>query len=496
MRRSLFALLILLLLRGVVTYAQQEVYGPEHDGMNDALWSDDGTQIMTWGASPYVYVWRDSDGLLLLELDHSSLMGMAPDQQFAGPHFISNVHWSEDGETIVTHAYPQNDDWYVLEQAWSAQTGELLYSYVIKWNHPHAPSINLHQMMDGTDYVASWMDSTMILVNINPKSESVGDALVVIDFPDMSIGQVRWNAEQSEALLHVHSERYCESCISWFNLIDADMESNTFGEILWQVETTHAAVDYIWHNPADLLAIHSDNIVELWDLDRKSNRFGMPLLQINLEYDWFHTLLFDEQNLWLIVVEQHNLHYIEGGHPEPMPACIEKNCEYHVGIWDIDPESPEFGTRIQYIVHRYPDDDYLNSVSFNQSNTQLHIKTTNLISRDPSFVFEKELTAYDLASGKIVDPIGIVIEPKRTFPPTQRPQVDLSHIGDDYYPIAVNPAGTKVLAVRWTYALTELYFVFDLETGEWLLPSQMAFCQSAWLFTKPGNYYDHCPKGG
>ena len=496
MRRLLFALLIVL--SGIATYAQREVYGPEHDGMKGARWSDDGVQIMTWGASPYVYVWRDSDGLLLLELDHSGLMGMAPDQQFVRRHFISDAHWTADGEAIITRAYPQNGDYYVLEQAWSPQTGELLYSYVSKRAYPHAPDIILHQMIDGTDYVASWMDSAMILVNINPKSEAVGDALAVIDFPNLGIGQVRWNADQSEALLQVHSdlERYCEFCAAWFNLIDADMESNTFGDILWQTETTRAAAGYIWHNSADLLAVHSDGIVELWDLDRKSDRFGMSLLQINLEYEWFHTVIFDEQNMWLIVVEQHNLHYIEGGHPEPRPDCIEKNCEYHVGIWDIDIESPEFGARIQYIVHRYPDDFPSNTVGFNQSHTQLHIKTTAVISRDPSFVFEKELTAYDLTSGKVDDPTDIVTELEQPFPTSQRPWVDLSHIGDDYYPLAVNPAGTKVLAARWPDVFTELHFVFDLETGEWLLPAPATVCQGAWLFAKPGDYDDLCQNDG
>jgi len=465
-------LLALLMLNVSFAFAK-DIYGPEHKGMNRALWSADGEQFVTWGWSPYVYVWRDSDGLLLLELDHRPIMTWAPDQYFVAPNaYISDVHWSEDGELILTRAYPQRRDKYVHQQAWSAETGELLYSYVIKAFHPHGLNRNLHKVITAEALVFTWAEERLALVDINPESETVGEALTEVDFGGKTIVDFLWSDDAATALLKLRDDgkRYCDTCKTWFKLVDTDLSSDSFGATLWQTMTAVEGQAYIWPKDTTLLAIHSADKIELWDLDLSSTDFGASLLRIKLERKWFHSLLLDTDARHLIVVEQNNMDYIEGAHPDANPQCHDENCEYHIGIWDVDPMSPGFGQRALYFAHHFPDNNSRNRVQFNSTGKQLHIKTFALISRKPSWEWEEELTAYDLLSGDRVEAQDTLPEPETT-PEIGRefPDVDRSNIPEDFYPIAVNPAGTKVMTMNCE-VFPCLYFIFDLGTGEWLLP--------------------------
>ena len=79
-----------------------------------ATWKPDGAQFATFGVAAgrpdqaVVEIWRDNDGLRLLTLDHFLLM-VEPGQYFLDPNaIISDVYWSDDGETIATIAYTYN----------------------------------------------------------------------------------------------------------------------------------------------------------------------------------------------------------------------------------------------------------------------------------------------------------------------------------------------------------------------------------------------------
>ena len=99
-----------------------------------AIWKPDGTQFATFAASASrpnhvaVEIWRDTDGLRLLTLDHFLLM-VEPGQLFLDSRAsISDVYWSNNGNTITTVAYTYNHERHVRQQLWSAATGELLVS--------------------------------------------------------------------------------------------------------------------------------------------------------------------------------------------------------------------------------------------------------------------------------------------------------------------------------------------------------------------------------
>lgn len=470
MRLVIGSVLLMLMVSFAVA---KDIYGPDHTGMNRALWSADGEQFATWGRSTFVYVWRDSDGLLLLELDHRAIMSLSQDQIVVAPNaFVSDVHWSEDGELILTRAHPRRRDNYVHQQAWSAATGELLYTYVIKAFHPHGLNRNLHKVITAEALVFTWAEERLALVDINPESQTVGHTLTEVDFGGKAIVDLLWSDDAATALLKLRDDgkRYCDSCKTWFKLVDTDLSSDTFGATLWQTTTPADGRAYLWQDAAGLLAIYSGNKIELWDLERASARFGALLLSIDLEYKWFHSLLYDVDDQRLIVVEQSNMDYIEGAHPDANPQCHNEDCQYHIGVWDVDPESSGFGQRALYFAHHYPDNNSRNRVQMNAAGGQLHVLTFNLLSRDPTWEWQEELSAYDLSSGDLVAAQDRLPEPETTSGVGREfPDVDRSNIPEDFYPIAVNPAGTKVMTMNCE-VFPCLYFIFDLGTGEWLLP--------------------------
>ena len=115
-------------------------------GSVQATWKPDGTQFATWGSSPYVEIWRVSDGLRLMVLDH-----VAPIQIFISPTaFIADMSWSDDGQTITTVIHSNNHESLVHQQRWSATTGELLYSFVVATANVHMPNAgSIHTRLSG-----------------------------------------------------------------------------------------------------------------------------------------------------------------------------------------------------------------------------------------------------------------------------------------------------------------------------------------------------------
>ena len=97
MRIVLALVLVLLSARGL---AAQEIRFDDKrlPGIVQAIWKPDGSHFATWGNSPYVEIWRDSDGLRFMVLNHVALMDICPGCKFIDPNaFVSNLRWSDDG---------------------------------------------------------------------------------------------------------------------------------------------------------------------------------------------------------------------------------------------------------------------------------------------------------------------------------------------------------------------------------------------------------------
>ena len=447
-------------------------------GSVQATWKPDGTQFATWGSSPYVEIWRVSDGLRLMVLDH-----VAPIQIFISPTaFIADMSWSDDGQTITTVIHSNNHESLVHQQRWSATTGELLYSFVVATANVHMPRLDTHKIIGSEELVASWTAHRVSYMDIELGSPSLGQEVAAIDFGDLTADRrVYWKADDSQALFTLHEpwDKRCPECVVYYRLVDVDPHSDTFGETLWQLEEIRFNRGEIWYSASDMMAIHRAGTIELWDLSRRSERFGEQILRIEREFDFFHNVLFDETKLRVIVVEQNNMALIDGAHPDAGPQCIEERCEYHIGIWDLDRESLTFGERLTSIVHLYAYDTYGSRVAFNESETQIHVHVVNRIKTEDSFDFEVELFAYDLISFAATEARDIAPEPVYGWNLQRGPQVDLSHLEDSrtrYVPIALHPDGTKLLTRKYLgedrldSKMSTL--VINIETGEQLLPEE------------------------
>ena len=116
--------------------------------------SPPGTQT----ALTFVDIWRVSDGLRLLVLDHGVERGILA---YPNAH-ISEVYWSRDEETITTVIHTRNEDSQVRRQLWSAETGDMLYSYVDSVANPHWRGPDTHQILSDGKLVAYWRPSTRL----------------------------------------------------------------------------------------------------------------------------------------------------------------------------------------------------------------------------------------------------------------------------------------------------------------------------------------------
>ena len=456
----------------------------DHPGIVQAIWKPDGSQFATWGNSPYVEIWRDSDGLRLMVLNHVALMDICPGCKFIDPNaFVSNLRWSDDGETITTVAHTHNLDSHVVEQRWSATTGELLYSYVIASKGMHGPRVDMHAVVEEARLTASWTGNRISFLDIELGSATLGQEVAAIDFGDLSIHPYRpvhWRADSGQALFTLieRPDEWCSDCAVYYRLVDIELNSASFGDTLWELEVALGTLDDIWYSAGDLFArIDLRGYIDIWDLDRASARFGTRILRIERGYEFFHNLLFDETNQRVIVVEQNNMALIEGAHPDAGPQCIEEHCEYHIGIWDLDGKSLKFGERLAAVEHLYAYDGYGSRVELNESGTQIHVHGVNLIENEDDLDFEDQLFAYDLLSFAATDARDIVPEVEYGWNLQPVPQADLRHLEDSrtrFAPIALHPDGSKLLTRKFVgedridSKMTTL--VIDIETGEQLLP--------------------------
>ena len=245
-------------------------------------------------------------------------------------------------------------------------------------------------------------------------SETLGEEVAAIDFGPLHIyGDAYWKADGSQALftLHCNRNRYCPDCATSYRLVDTDLDSETFGDTLWELQVTRETHGDSWYSADDLFALHREGKIEAWDLSRNSARFGRKILRVEREFEFFHTLLFDENRHRIIIVEQNNMALIEGAHPEASPKCIERSCEYHISFWDIDITSPTINTRVLNVVHEYPYNGYSSRVVVNGSSSQIHVHTVEKVTKGAESVWLRDVFAYDLADGGSDEARDIVLDP-------------------------------------------------------------------------------------
>ncbi len=471
-------MILLILLNCVATQALDTYYDTHRNEILSAVWKPDGTQFATWhthGYDVFVEIWRESDGLRLMVLAHGGAPGILafPDA------FISEVTWSHDEETITTVIHTRNKDGHVRRQLWSAETGDLLYSYVAAVGGSHWRGTDTHQILSDGKLVAYWTDHRLAYMDIEYGSASLGQEISAIDFGDLTADPYAyWSEDQRQALFVLRNwGTRCPNCFTYYRLIDADPASDSFGDTLWELEVARHSRGNSWYSADDLLALHHDGKIVAWDLNRNSPRFRRKILRVEREFDFLHTLLFDESRNRIIIVEQNNMALIEGAHPEAGPQCIDRRCEYHIGIWDIDMTSPTTNTRVMSLVHAYPYEGHGSRVVLNESSSQIHIHTVEKVVIDDESLWLDDVFAYDLEDGRSDEARDIVLDPAYLPAVYPEPLVDLSHLEDDstrYRALALHPAGTKLLVRKSVYKdfldATVSTVVIDMRSGEQLLP--------------------------
>jgi len=492
--RIVLAILILAIC-SVISLAQGEIYWPDHEGMTGARWSPGGKFIATWGESPLVRIWHDHDGSLALELDHSSIEFVFPngDLRDSTDEFsIKGVGWSDDMQFIVARAQP---DFYddAFDVTWTSDRGELLYyHYSGSWYRAWRPyEFHFkHKLMRDHEVVASWYSDTMSFINTDPDSDSVGEELASINFGGFSqYGQRLWGADRNETLFYLHpkSAATCENCTPVLRLYDADLGLETFGEYLWQTETHRETQIFAWPNIHGLLVTHHDANVEIWDLDRESLRFGSMILRIKLTGDDHHDFIYEANSRRLIIPEVKET-VIKHDERLDVPDCFRNECEFHIGVWDLDPESANYKDQL-YVIHHTPykyfhgpyftwgDVSWLN---LNSSQSQVHVYTPTRKDPDNTFEFASfTITAYSLDSG---EPVAARESVAKTYPIWNpylpiRPQIDFDHGFDEWYWSTsikdVHPSGTKMIVHMTSNSVpgdSGWWYVRNISTREFFYP--------------------------
>ena len=389
------------------------------------------------------------------------------------------MYWSDDGETITTIAYTHNHEGHVRRQLWAADTGELLYSFVAGIAKTHLPRLETHRLLNNGDLAAYWTDHRLVYMDIKYGSATLGQELAAVEFGDLTAEpRAHWNEDLTRALFVLHDlKARCPNCPTFYRLIDTDPASESFGDTLWELEVSRSERGDYWYSAGDLFALHREGKVEAWDLDRSSPRFGRKVLRVEREFEFFHTLLFDDIRQRIIIVEQHNMALIEGAHPDAGPQCIERRCEYRVGIWDVDMMSPHTNTRVLSLVHAYPYNGYGSRIVLNESSSQIHVHTVDKVDDEGESVWLRDVFAYDLEDGALAEARDIVLDP--TYLPAVYPEplADLSHLEDEttrYEALAIHPTGSKLLARRYVgkdiVDLKVSTVIIDKLTGIQLLP--------------------------
>ena len=480
----------------VVSLGQEEIYWPQHEGMSLARWSPDGEYIATWGETPLVRIWNDNDGSLALELDHSELEWILPGGVLFSPpkrYDLRNVFWSADGQYIMTQSIASAQDKLIFQHAWDVDTLENIYSYLWGIDEYSTSRIaKLHQVLQMGTVAASWYRNSMSFIDIKPASLTFGQEMARIDFGELVTWEAaRWNKTNDEILLPLHAgwrtnrRKPCEACKMYFTLVDADLKSSTFGEVLWRSEAADEASEHIWPNAQSLLAISRTNSLEVWDLDRESERFGMRLARMEFGEARPYDILYDERNQRLIVVrlaivEQHRESYRD------WERCVVNKCEMAVSVWDVNIESLVFGQRLLEFRHPYrlledkSEGGYsdVNLVRLNQSATQAHFYTW--WSRRKGVVrLNDDVVAYDLVTGDIVEArpqLTEILLNSETRSVIEDPpiEIDINFNREYWYwdALTINPAGNKIMfkLLSNNPPFDVYWLIQNIETGKYFFP--------------------------
>ena len=420
-------LIILLMLFAVsVSLGQEEIYWPDHEGMTGARWSPDGSFIATWGESPVVRIWNDHDGSLALELDISGVTFELPNGEsldISEGFAILSHYWSDDRQYIITYVvlHDKLRDYFKL--VWKAVNGKLVYalfvgSYV-RTGREYWASYRVegrryfrrqHQVVLPNELAASWYENRMTFIDISADSVSVGESMTTVNLGETERAtDGYWNDTNTEFLLPPSAYGYCADCPDSVKLYDMDLNSATFGHVLWSRDVFKESHVFAWPNKHDLLAIRVLDKIEVWDLDRNSEQFGTKLLDIGLQGPELHAVHYDERHRSLIVGDIQVVKH-EGSLETYIPfICLDYECILNISVWDVDLESPSYGESVKVLSHPYKiywasdaaaEND--NRMHLNTSKTQLHVYSAE---NKPGSLDDLEFTlnAYDLETFEIVE---------------------------------------------------------------------------------------------
>jgi len=489
--RRLFCVLSILFSM-TVSLGQDDIYWPEHEGMTGARWSPDGHYIATWGESPLVRIWRDHDGTLAYELDHSELIWALPGGKvLSRPKLFGmlNVYWSADGQYVLTQAFVDN---FIFQLAWNAETRVLTYSYL--WaergygGYRDGRRFMLHQLLIEDRLVASWYRKTVSFVDIDTSSITAGEELATIDLGELdSRWEATWNVNQSQALLFLSDNwrPYCEDCHGYMALYNTDLRAETFGERLWQVEVAGPDDVHLWPNPQNIAVVYRADVVEVWDLDRESDQFGMTLARMELASAELYDVLYHESNQRLVII-QVKIVRLNSETYWRWEKCIVNECDFVVEVWDVNTASSDFGQQVTSFRHPYrlrPGDRgaFLDNyrVRLNQTATQVHFYWISAFLPNRTVRLNDAVAAFDLITG--VAQVARHRWPAQKFYRESRSvfaappfEIDLGLDRETWWwdTVSVNPKGNKAIvflqAYRWTGG--DFWLLVDTETGEYFRP--------------------------
>ena len=496
MRRLLT--LALVILSAVVSLGQEMIYWPEHEGMTGARWSPDGNYIATWGESSLVRIWSDHDGSLALELDHSSLPFILPNGEvndITDGFRIRGVTWSEDYRYIITYAQP-DDSWLNYFQVfWKAETGEHVFTHFWGVQNYYSRDYRIgHEVVQNNGVVATWYRNELSFVDFNPASASIGQEIAKIHFGALAtFWEAHWNVEKSATLFILRSEWHdrCDNCDYFFELFDTDLNSDSFGEVLWQRRTRREPL--LQHVPLvlftgpkihDLVAILVDDSVELWNLDRDSDKFGKLLLTIPLDGDDFHSAIYDAQNNRLVLGEVLALRGQTASRARGNIHCKDYQYILFISVWNVDPDSPSFGEgliEISQAVEFVSGREMFAGARFNlnSSGTQIHMHSLAPVDPYDCCTRREILTALDMNTGKVANAADIVFQKhfqQHPFLPTgAKIDFDTGISKERWYIriVAIHPAEDKVIVhLDNNYVIGDkgLWLMQNTETREYFFP--------------------------
>ena len=455
-----------ILLAVAISLGQDEIYWPEHEGMTAARWSPDGNYFATWGEDPLVRIWNDDDGSLALELDHSSLTFELPNGEtrlITDSFSIHGLSWSDDYRYITTYAQPDSYWLNFFQVVWKAESGEYVYahSWGIQYYYTRDYLVG-YEVVQENGVAAVWYRDAMSFIDINPASASVGSEFAQIHYGEFAtFWEVLWNEAKSEALLKLQNDwdDRCDSCDVYFKLYDTDLNSDTFGETLWQREVNQDAEAFVWPNIHGLLTIQIDDLLEVWDLRQETERFGTRLLQIDLDGAKLHNVFYHAPSRRLIVAKVQ----VVRTNPEAQKidrVCFENDCEFQIHVWDVDIDSPTFGQTVIEIAHPY--NVWLarwaavhwveyDHVAFDPAEDQIHVRSARVTATETQPIIEYTESAYDLNTGALLyeRDIGRLLWSLQHPFLHQPPEIDFDHGYNERFWSTVikdvHPSGSKII---------------------------------------------------